>query len=166
MSAVVLPDWMTGTAETIERAFSHADSTQTPNREPASILFLASVLRRAIRIVRNELNEGLEASLLVAQHASTSGALEHIQKSLRDVAATIPNQFRGHVARRLLARMRRIENDVVETQEFLAKCLDAARAPRPPLDVESIRRGRSDVAAGRVEDSQVICNRIRSGGDN
>ena len=165
MSAAVLPEWMEGDSGDHRTCIQPDGFRQGPSREPSSILFLAKVLHRAIRILRSDLDKGIEPYLLVAQSENTTNSLNRILKTLSDVADSIPQQFRGPIARKLLARIRRIESEVVKLQAHLEKYLQAAKTPLPPLDMDSIRRGRADVAAGRVEDSHDICQRIRLGGD-
>ncbi len=164
--AEVLSEWMNDTVASVDRAVNQSDSTQGSNRaEVVSVLFLVKVLHRAIRILRTEMERGVEPSTFVARYDPTSEALARLLKTFRDLEAKIPQQFRGPVARKLLARMRRVEAEVTNLQAYLAKCLRLAKTPLPRIDMESVRRGREDAAAGRKESSRTIDQRIRAGGD-
>jgi hypothetical protein len=169
MSADVLPQWMKATADTFGRTFDKADPAQTPSRTTRVLLFLGKELHRATRALRNgiktEIANGVEAAAFVAEYEPVAKSLEGLLGTLRRLAQQVSERAQGRLASRLLARLGRIEDEVTETRAYLVRFLQKAKAPLPPLDPESLRRGREDAAAGRVEDSRVILQRLQSGGD-
>lgn len=66
---------------------------------------------------------------------------------------------------RTVANLRAMSADVAATRDRLAEYLAIAKAPRSPVDPNSLRRGREDAAAGRVEDGRALMERIRAGED-
>ncbi len=169
MLAEVLPEWMKDTADTFDRAFDSTNSEPTSIRQAKVLVFLTKELHRAIRIlrvvVRSEIANGVEAKSFVAEYDPVANSLNLLLGKLRLLAQKIPAKASGPLARRLLTRLGKIEDDVAETQDYLAKFLKQAVNPLPPLDRESIGRGREDVAAGRVEDLQIIIERLQAGGE-
>ena len=167
MLAEVIPEWMKDTADTFGRAFDEASSAQVSDRRAKVLLFLARELRRASRtlraVVRSEIANGLEAKTFVAEYDPVISSLDHLLTTIRGIGKRIPEKVKSPLGRKLLFRVARIEDEVVETRDYVAKFLHRAKTPLRPFDQESLRRGREDAAAGRVEDVQAIIERLQHG---
>ena len=114
-------------------------------------------------MIRREIAAGVEAQAFAAEYGPVADSLDLLAEKVRLLAAEISAKAEKRLARKLASRLGRIEDDIAETRVYLAKFLRAAAAPLPPLDEESLRRGREDAAAGRTEDVRDIIGRLRSG---
>ena len=169
MQAEVLPGWAEMTADAVGRAVENAQTSATPRRSTKEALFLARELHRAVLALRGAIREetalGVETKSFATEFTPVARAFDDLLLKIRSLLDKTPRGTNGAVRRRLTDKLRVIETEVIDARQYLAKYLNAARKPLPPLDQESLRRGREDAAAGRMEDVRDVIGRLEAGGD-
>ncbi len=169
MLAETFPGWMEVTADAVRRAVEDADRPAAPKHGTRSILFMARQLRRAIRLlhtqIRDEIDSGVEATSFVTHFAPVAESLGSLHSKLETILSRVSEPALRGLHGRLKQILQASESEVFETRRWLAKYLAAARKPLPPLDQESLRRGRADAADGRTENVVNAIARLEAGGD-
>ncbi len=169
MQTEVLPGWAEMTADAVGRALENARTSSTPRRTAREALFLARQLHRTVlalrAAIREETAQGVEAGAFAVEFGPVAQAFDDLLPKIGLLLDKVPQQTNGKLRRRLMDKLRLIETEVIDAKQYLAKYLEAVKKPLPPLDSETLRRGREDAAAGRMEDVREVIGRLEAGGE-
>lgn len=169
MLVEVLPEWTNDTADRLSRAVDRTSLPKPPESERRVLLFMSKQVYRSILAIRNMVRgatkHGFEAKSFIASFEPVADALAELEPRIDHIEQNLRTKTWSPLTSKLLASIVTSKDELVETRAYLAKFLKAAKAPLPPINPESIRRGLDDAAAGRVQDSLAILKRLQSGGD-
>jgi len=166
MTTQTLPEIVTWAAKTAALAADSEEETALPRQAVEDAHAVYRIARTAVAEFKTNLEgkllAGMEAKQLIAVYGPVAATFDECLAKLRPFLERHQGRYeKGELGSILVA----IERDLSDVRDRLAKYLAAAKLPIPPIDLESLKRGRADATAGRVESSRDILERLQAGGD-
>lgn len=164
MTTQTLPEIATWAAETAAQAADGVEELALSRQALEDAHARYRIARAAVAEfkvnLKGKLLAGMEAKQFISVYEPVLATFDQCLDKLRPYLEKHQNKYGEDELSRTL---KTIESDLSDIRELLAKHLVAAQRPIPPIDAESLERGRADVAAGRVEDSRDILKRLQAG---